>query len=520
MSWNQSMFGACLLPEACNGTCMHGHAGELCAQCLPGWATTSKYRILCTPCPEVGMTVLLFAGAMVVATFVFCYLVWDNLEGASLMASNGASARMPFHCIAIRIVSSYLQIAGLLTRFDLTLPKAVHTLAIIESSSSSLSEQLLLFDCATEVREELFLLRQITSVWLLPLISSLCCAVFWALKCHRKIHQCDGFIASQMILFYTLFPSVMNRIALVFSCKTYGDRNLLSESPSVQCLSTAHWTMVFSIGLPGILIYMFIIPISIARTLIIQRKKATLYPSQLKYNSRWTMRMGFMFAGYRKGYEWWETVVMLRKCAFVLLSVFLRTYGTSPQVVAASMVLSAALSVHLQHRPYMDAAHNRLESIGLHVCLVQLLVTLMSNMTGRVENRTTHSSLGLQSTIIVITVVFASTGYFIWEVITLTLQKSQGSEGVVGCVARRCKFCARKHVKVAPKKNKMKLAMRALEKYKRETQVTTIQKSSHQHREAIMLKIDQSKAYHYKRLQARLTLRSEENKKKIRKCDS
>ena len=56
--------------------------------------------------------------------------------------------KMPFHSIAIRIVSSYLQIAGLLTRFDLTLPAAVKSLAaVVESSSSSLSEQLLLFDC-------------------------------------------------------------------------------------------------------------------------------------------------------------------------------------------------------------------------------------------------------------------------------------------------------------------------------------------------------------------------------------
>ena len=35
---------------------------------------------------------------------------------------------------------------------------------------------------------------------------------------------------------------------------------------------------------------------------------------------------------------------MLRKCAFVLLSIFLRSYGASPQVVAASMVLIMAMS--------------------------------------------------------------------------------------------------------------------------------------------------------------------------------
>ena len=94
-------------------------------------------------------TVFLFIGAVLLVMVIFCYLVWDNLNGARLMVptSEGALTKMPFHSIAIRIVSSYLQVAGLLTRFDLTLPKAVHTLAVAESSSSSLSEQLLLFDC-------------------------------------------------------------------------------------------------------------------------------------------------------------------------------------------------------------------------------------------------------------------------------------------------------------------------------------------------------------------------------------
>ena len=95
------------------------------------------------------------AFAVLLAIVVFCYLVWDNLDGARRMvptSKGGALTKMPFHSIAIRIVSSYLQVAGLLTRFDLTLPKAVHTLAVAESSSSSLSEQLLLFDCATDLR--------------------------------------------------------------------------------------------------------------------------------------------------------------------------------------------------------------------------------------------------------------------------------------------------------------------------------------------------------------------------------
>ena len=46
-------------------------------------------------------------------------------------------------------------------------------------------------------------------------------------------------------------------------------------------------------------------------------------PLQPHYEPKWTLRLGFMFAGYRQGYEAWESIVMLRKCMFVILTVFL-----------------------------------------------------------------------------------------------------------------------------------------------------------------------------------------------------
>jgi hypothetical protein len=448
------------------------------------------------------------------AILVFSYLVWDNLNGAQMMMpdSKGSLTKMPFHSIAIRIVSSYLQIAGLLTRFDLTLPAAVNTLAVVESSSSSLSEQLLLFDCVTDIRKDrdLFLLRQISSVWFIPLVSAACCAIFWKVKRKGKIHALDGLFSSLMVLFFTLFPSAINRIALTFSCKTYGDRALLTESLSVQCLDGSHWVMIFSVGIPGMMIYVFLIPGMIARTLRTERKKGTLYPSQAHYNSRWTMRMGFVFAGYKIGYEWWEAVVMIRKCAFVLLSIFLRTYGASPQVVAASMVLVAALSLHLQHRPYQDEAHNYLESLGLHICLLQLLVTLMSNMIGRVDRNVSNSPLGLQSTIFVILVVFVSTAYFFWKVITLTLHKSRDAGGVFGVIAKCMRFSPQAApVKVKPRqKLDMKLMMQAVEQKRRDTQVKNIQESSRMHKERLMIRIKKSQCQRESRLQARLAARA------------
>ena len=344
-------------------------------------------------------------------------------------AAGSTSSRMPFHSIVIRIVSSYLQVAGMLQRFDLTLPDAVRTLIAVEAGTSSLSEQLLLFDCGTELRDSasVFVLKQGMSLWVIPISSVFACGLFWWILglVRRKrqasssaIRPLDGFISSLMVLFYTLFPSIVSRVALTFSCRIYGDpqqdteRLLLTEALSVECLTEQHWSIMLSLGFPIVFIYIFLVPGCIAYILIRQRKAQTLFVHQTQYNPQHTIRFGFMFAGYREGYEFWECVVMLRKCAFVLLSVFLRQYGASPQVVAASIVLFLATSVHLQYRPYSDPKHNEIESIGLHACQLQLLVALISNMIGRVNPLVVQSPIGPVSTAVVIVFVFASTIHF------------------------------------------------------------------------------------------------------------
>ena len=85
--------------------------------------------------------------------------------------------------------------------------------------------------------------------------------------------------------------------------------------------------------------------------------------------------------------------------------------GQTPQVVAASMVLSAALSLQLQYHPFVDAGHNFLESIGLHACLVQLLVALLSNTVGKIDGDTLDE---VSTAVLVLTMFGSSLFFFGW----------------------------------------------------------------------------------------------------------
>lgn len=172
LTFDNRSFGKCPFPAACNfsfgGGCARGHdsnASELCSQCLGptpeapnGYAAQSRGEA-CEQCPTDGETSALFFGAIMLAVLVFAFLEWDNLDGANDMIPKGeaatesdsevqdaaaavtataATTKMPFHSIVIRIVSSYLQIAGMLLQFDLHLPSSVRTLVVVEGSTSSL----------------------------------------------------------------------------------------------------------------------------------------------------------------------------------------------------------------------------------------------------------------------------------------------------------------------------------------------------------------------------------------------
>merc|ERR1711871_209440 len=116
----------------------------------------------------------------------------DRVEGGDHATTNH---EMPFHSIAIRVVSSYLQISAMLLRFDLNLPDSVRTLVVIEASVSSLSEQLLMFDCATTLRTpiNMFFMKQIMSSYAIPVGGMVAIRLVWACRGtrRRRKHEID-----------------------------------------------------------------------------------------------------------------------------------------------------------------------------------------------------------------------------------------------------------------------------------------------------------------------------------------
>ena len=79
--------------------------------------------------------------------------------------------------------------------------------------------------------------------------------------------------------------------------------------------------LIYQVGVPGSLLYMFVVPVLISVTLPHQRKRCV--STHTRRNMRQCGLCVFLLLVGTEGFEWWESVVMARKCLFVLMAIFL-----------------------------------------------------------------------------------------------------------------------------------------------------------------------------------------------------
>eukprot|EP00946_MAST-07B_sp_MAST-7B-sp1_P004576 g4576.t1 len=153
----------------------------------------------------------------------------------------------------------------------------------------------------------------------------------------------------------------------------------MQESLSTRCYSNVHIMHIIGVTAPAIVLYMLMIPGYFIYTIRRLRTLKVLYSQDENYQPRWTYRYGFLFAGYEPDVAYWEVVVLIRKAAFVLVTIFTRPAGMAAQIMAAVLVLLLSLSAHIHVSPYDHDTHDLLESASLHANLITLPVAMLAN---------------------------------------------------------------------------------------------------------------------------------------------
>ena len=109
------------------------------------------------------------------------------------------------------------------------------------------------------------------------------------------------------------------------------DTSRVLDDLEVICYSNLHKFFSFAVALPSIIVWGVGIPLF--ALLLLFRDRNNLEEISVK------KKFGFFFRGYKSSFYFWEIVIMYKKVAVIIISVFVSTVG----VIAQALIVFAIL---------------------------------------------------------------------------------------------------------------------------------------------------------------------------------
>ena len=99
-----------------------------------------------------------------------------------------------------------------------------------------------------------------------------------------------------------------------FQCTQVDSEERIWKDLDIVCWTKAHWYISYFVALPSIVVWGLGIPFF--AFLLMFRVRDKLNSLEIKE------RYGFLFRGYKKEFYYWEIIIMYRKIALIVISVF------------------------------------------------------------------------------------------------------------------------------------------------------------------------------------------------------
>jgi hypothetical protein len=205
--------------------------------------------------------------------------------------------------------------------------------------------------------------------------------IFWLIAGKGK-PKASNVMISLIVLFYMSYSKILRSFFQLFDCTNLNGffaELRLQGALDVKCSleDDRYRTSLLILALPVTLLYLVPLPLLALWKLNRSDKGAdhivTVY--------------GFLYAGYKKEYWYWEILVLVRKVLVAAISVFLSAEVSSAndlqvnstqyqQGLLATLVVSVALYIQLKLEPFEGDELNGVESMGLVVSVVSLYLGL------------------------------------------------------------------------------------------------------------------------------------------------
>ena len=368
--------------------CNEGHYGPLCDICEKGWA---KDDGVCLKCPEntertIGLTVVI----PIVCTIIIVFLIKTaNPSENKKEEVNGV----------VKIFMNYAQVFSLASSFQINWPTLIRYLFERAKEFSSPRVSFYSSDCAIGWRyyEKLVVYLALPVVYALSVTCII--AIVSLLFCKKKKKKlkrfnsvieredflkkspscCEFFIAWEktaiVVGTFLSWPTIVEKTLEVMNCEKIGEKYYLVRDVSVECYNNEH-VIYLTISYVALGLYGIGIPLMGFR--LLYKHRFRLFDMQNRYDG--STPLSFLFLGYREKRWYYEFIIMGKKAALIVISVFLRNYPRY-QIIAASLMVQISFFLHVFLRPYdvitsYGMICNKLESISL----LSLVMTLSTGL--------------------------------------------------------------------------------------------------------------------------------------------
>lgn len=344
-----------------------GYQRILCADWEVGYSRTGEFE--CSKCPLFIWNVLRLAGVGIAITFGLVIMIRSTLAGA-LQRKNVQS-------VYIKILMNHLQLITLTASFDFDWPERVLKIFDTTKPVAEVSTQFLSFDCFLDQRNSgdtdgnlvRLYYQKMTMYGALPLFLGLGSVLFWSLYFCKKKNQIKAkrnarMIATLIILFFLVHPTIVEYMFSNFNCMDIDEEKRVVRDLEVECWKSEHINYSMMIAVPSLIIWGFGIPAF--AWFILARNKEDLDLLEVRE------RYGFLYNGYKKQFYFWESVNMYRKITIIFISVFLKVAGIITQALVIFIVLIIFLILNLKLMPYTFQALNDMEMMSIITCMLTI----------------------------------------------------------------------------------------------------------------------------------------------------
>jgi len=267
---------------------------------------------------------------------------------------------------------NYLQLAMLMGSFNLSWPTLMKEMLSVQDSAGSFSEYMFTTDCLVkDFDENKAFYMKLVLMSCAPIVFFAISSVCWLLVavCKKSVSVLKNeLIASGIMLFFLLHPSVMRVMFSAFNCEEIKPGEYWVSGLLVRCWGGKHLVYALGVALPSIIIWGLGVPGLILGNMVVQRKRLNDLSVKIRY--------GFLIKGYADSRYYWEFIIIYRKLLIIGIATFLSRIAKMTQALIALSVLVLSLVLQHHYKPYSHLSLNSMEQRSILVSIATIFFGL------------------------------------------------------------------------------------------------------------------------------------------------